>query len=208
MSERTFYWMAGLLVMASAYGCGSPQPLQQGSPVPEPDSSSSSTEPDRLQPDYSVPTPEIPVSEQLGDPAMDDVARIVQEGVAPSDLDRFAAQGTRNVDDVDRDIAGFNFSAERKGVEIVTREVTYFVVPGIRRESDGTQLAAGVYIRRSGAGTIQVLDESIVPLDRCGLQPATLVRSGNPDPTSLIIRCGSAVQYSIDVTTTPVTVSG
>lgn len=162
----------------------------------------------RLYMDSTLPRPETPVSEILDDPAMDDIADIIHDGIDPHELDIYIETESHFIDDLDRDIAGSGFIAERVGVVIVTPTVTHLIATGTLMDRDGNLQGPGLLDQRTRSGTVDELGQSITPLDPCGQQPPDLIQSAAPpNAAAVIIGCSSGRRWNVDVTTNPPTVS-
>lgn len=148
------------------------------------------------------PRPEIPVSEILDDPAMDEIADIVHSG-DDSDRNVYAFDETQFFDDFDRNIAGSGFFAERAGVVIVDSDTTYLAATGVVRDIDGNTGNGAVYVQRLRSGTVEIVSSEIVPIPECGKAAAVLSTHTLPSEPVVTVTCGDRTQFKIDLSTSP-----
>jgi hypothetical protein len=199
------------LVFVSCGGDSGIEPSQVAPPRPVASADvtpTASTSPERIYPDPTVPRPDVAVSEILDDPAMDDVADIIHDGIDPHEFDIYVDAESRFIDDLDRDIAGAGFRAEPFGVVIVTPSTTHLVATGMVRNPDGVEVAAGLLDHRTRAGTVEVIGQSVTVLAECGATPPVLVRDDDPPTQPVVtVECGSQIRLRVDMTSDPATVT-
>ena len=143
------------------------------------------------------------MAEILDDPNMVAVEAIVREGVDPSEFDRYVERVSRYVPDMDANVAGPGFRADRLAAIVVASDYTYLVGVGMLRSVDGSTESPGVFRQRTTPGTIDMVDSSTFALDQCGSEPPRIVRgSGEPTSTTIDVECGS-IRLAVDMSTTP-----
>ena len=144
-TERRSHLRAGTLLGAATLvlaACGAPGALS-AEPAPhsassDPRINQSAGHTERLRPEQPVPQTSKSMAEILDDPNMVAVEAIVREGVDPSEFDRYVERASRYVPDMDANVAGIGFRADRLAAVVVASDYTYLVGVGMLRSADGS----------------------------------------------------------------------